>query len=130
MARLELRLAGRSAQRPAHVSDTRGGAESSRSASSAGEINTALELIVELPILAERQRIGESGTRHRSRHPAPVMPATQDLVRDSGLRLLSRPQSERHVSPTTTWSPTSTISPLIVRALCVARSPHQHSART
>ena len=75
-------------------------------------------------VAAERQRVGQRRAGHRPGDPAPVMAPAEHLVRDLALprRCRCRRSPPGH--------PSKTISPSIVRALWVARAPHQHSART
>ena len=80
------------------------------------------------PRSAERQRLADHrhGAGAGGGHPAAVVLAAQHLVGDLGAVRWSRSST----SPTTMTSPSVTISPFSVRALWVARLPHQHSAST
>ena len=76
---------------------------------------------------SEGQRLGRQADRLGAGggEPATVVLAAEHLVGDLGRR---PPRSS--TSPTTMTSPSVTIIPSSVRALWVARLPHQHSAST
>ena len=79
---------------------------------------------------AERERLGgeADGVRAGRGQAATVVLAAQHLVRHVGGLVPASAGSS--TSPTTITSPSTTITPFSVRALWVARLPHQHSAST